>query len=176
MSRIFKPICIDLETTGVDPYFNSIVSIGAVDMDNLDNRFYTEFTPFPGAKIEEESMKIHGLTLDYLYSLRRTESQGINEFAIWLSEFDGLLRVAGYNVHFDYYFLKYSFDRNERFFPFDYHVLDLFPIFAGMKGYYSDLAGITRFLDLPENPKPHNALEDALITAKCLKELMGDKI
>ncbi len=181
-------ICLDLETTGLDPAKSSIVSIGAVNMADFNEKFYTEFTPFPGAEINSESMKVHKLTLDYLYSTKRTHNEGLQKFYEWIDRQvnwvkpDSITKVteppiftpAGYCVAFDYYFLNYGFQKASISNPLDYHLLDLFAVYFGRTGKSSQLDSIARKLELPKNPNPHNALEDALITAKCLKVLMPE--
>jgi len=56
-------IVVDLETTGLDPGENSIVSIGAIDFVNPSRTFYKECRIPAGTKVSKESLKITGLTL-----------------------------------------------------------------------------------------------------------------
>jgi hypothetical protein len=56
-------IIVDIETTGIDPIKNSMVSIGAVDY-NTGEEFYRECRVFDGTEIDPYALKINGLTVE----------------------------------------------------------------------------------------------------------------
>ena len=55
-------IVVDVETTGLYPNKNSIVSIGAVDFLNPVNTFYQECRIWRGAKISDQALEVNGFT------------------------------------------------------------------------------------------------------------------
>ena len=55
-------IALDIETSGIDAHKHSILSIGAIDMDNPGNRFYAECRAWDGAHIDQEALDINGFT------------------------------------------------------------------------------------------------------------------
>ena len=56
-------IVTDIETTGTNPDKHSILSIGAVDMNSPDNRFYAECKIWEGAHIDQTALEINDITL-----------------------------------------------------------------------------------------------------------------
>lgn len=59
-------IVVDIETTGLDPKNHSILSIGAIDMNNPENKFYGECQCEPGKMVSEQALKINGFTQESL--------------------------------------------------------------------------------------------------------------
>ncbi len=55
-------IVVDVEASGVDYEKNSIVSVGAFDFDNPDNRFYKECRIWDGSHINKESLEVNGFS------------------------------------------------------------------------------------------------------------------
>ena len=55
-------IVVDTEASGTEAHIHSLVSIGAVDFDNPENRFYEECQIWEGAHIMEGSLEVNGFT------------------------------------------------------------------------------------------------------------------
>jgi DNA polymerase III epsilon subunit-like protein len=55
-------IVVDVEASGTNYEKHSIVSLGAVDFDNPENRFYGECHIWDGAHIMEEALEVCGFT------------------------------------------------------------------------------------------------------------------
>ena len=52
----------DCEMTGLEPTLHSIVSVGAVDLDNPSRQLYEECRMWDGAKVEDEALAVNGFT------------------------------------------------------------------------------------------------------------------
>ena len=64
-------IVVDVESSGVDAQKDSLVSVGAIDFDNPENRFYEECRIWDGAHVEKEALEINGFTRPFAYSLNK---------------------------------------------------------------------------------------------------------
>lgn len=94
-------ICIDLETTGLNPKRDKIIEIGAVKVENgeITDRFSTFVQP--GRKLEERIVELTGI--------RDEDLQGapvIEEILPKLLDFMGDLPLLGHSILFDYSFVK----------------------------------------------------------------------
>ncbi|MBP9842806.1 MAG: hypothetical protein KBC62_02260, partial [Candidatus Pacebacteria bacterium] len=55
-------LILDIEASGTDYEKHSIVSIGALDLQNPGNRFYGECRIWDGAHVMEDALKVNGFT------------------------------------------------------------------------------------------------------------------
>lgn len=94
-------VCIDLETTGLDPRRNKIIEIGAVRVEG--NQIVEEWESFvnPGEKLEERIIGLTGIRDEQL--AQAPEIGEILPKLLTLTESEVLL---GHRVLFDYSFLK----------------------------------------------------------------------
>ena len=98
-------IIVDVETSGVNPKMNSIVSIGAVDFLDSQNRFYGECRVWDGAEITEISSKINGFTVEQMRDpKKKSVEELIDEFFQWMEPLENKT-LAGHNPTFDRDFL-----------------------------------------------------------------------
>ena len=182
-------VSIDVETTGLDPVRNGIISIGAVTFDGKE--FYSENYLKGGAEINARALEVNGETSEGI--LKRNISGN------YISEEWSLLKlnrfvadhpakpnvIIGKNPSFDYGFLWEIWKQmgnSEENFPFSYRKIDYsslaiplmlkegFPVPS--KGFSS--SDIQNFLELPEEPKPHNALTGAKYNIMCLEKIMKE--
>ena len=104
-------IFVDVEASGVVYDKHSIVSIGAIDFENPENRFYVENRIWDGAEINEESLAITGFTPEEARDPARiSEGEAVRQFLEWSQHmFDRTL--AGQNVSFDRDYLKAASER-----------------------------------------------------------------
>ena len=127
MSQI---VFVDLETTGLDPLRHGIVEIGAIY--TIDGhalgRQRIQVNPGP-VEYTEEAYEINGYT-------EQRASRGI-PLDEALRTFDDPIKpgaiLAGWNVGFDFGFLKSAYACLNRKFPFGYHLLDIQSVFRFMK-------------------------------------------
>ncbi len=94
-------VCIDLETTGLQPKTEKIIEIGAVKV--IDGQVTDTFSTFlsPGRPLETRIVELTGITDEMLVGAPRIE-----EVLPGLLAFVGELPLLGHNILFDYSFLK----------------------------------------------------------------------
>ncbi|MFH1333074.1 MAG: exonuclease domain-containing protein [archaeon] len=185
-------IVFDVETTGLNPKKNSIVSIGAVEFENSGNQFYGECRPSPGAEISDEALAVNGFTREQLNDPGRSLlSKTLESFIDWVYKCNERT-LAGHNLAvFDFPFLKeamrtYSIGK----WPFGNRTVDshalcyahhiskgmLMPVAMDKGGNSKHRSGITldvalNYVGIPGEPKPHNALTGAKSAAEVISRL-----
>ena len=92
-------VCIDLETTGLDPKRDKIIEIGAVKV--VENEIVEEWGTFvnPGRKLEERIVKLTGICDEQL-----EQAPEIGEAFPKLLTMIGEEVLLGHRVLFDYSF------------------------------------------------------------------------
>lgn len=94
-------VCIDLETTGLNPKSDKIIEIGAVKMlGGKQEETYSSFVN-PGRKLEERIVELTGIRDEDL-----ANAPDIGEVLPEIMDFLGELPLLGHSVLFDYSFLK----------------------------------------------------------------------
>ncbi|MCH5275637.1 MAG: 3'-5' exonuclease [Lachnospiraceae bacterium] len=101
LHRTDSYICIDLETTGLNPKLDKIIEIGAVRVEAGKVTGTFESPVNPGRPLEERIVELTGLTDKEL----RT-APDITEILPVVMEFLGESVLLGHSVLFDYSFLK----------------------------------------------------------------------
>src|SRR5580700_7173761 len=102
-------IVFDMEMSGLDVAKNSILSIGAVDFANPNNRFYEECKIRRYAKADPDAMAVNGFTLKSIRDKKKiSEEQMVNDFCKWMENVKDRT-IGGHNVQFDMRFLKHAF-------------------------------------------------------------------
>lgn len=94
-------VCIDLETTGLNPKLDKIIEIGAVKV--IDGQKVAIFSTFvnPGRKLEERIIQLTGITQKQVDMAPEIE-QVLPELIAFLED----LPLLGHRILFDYSFLK----------------------------------------------------------------------
>jgi ATP-dependent DNA helicase DinG len=94
-------VALDLETTGLDPYSDAIIEIGAVRFN--ENRVEAEFSQLinPSRLIPREITQLTGITNEMVRNMPQ-----IGEVIGDLAAFVGDLPVLGHNIRFDLGFLQ----------------------------------------------------------------------
>jgi DNA polymerase III epsilon subunit-like protein len=181
-------IVLDVEASGIDPEKNSILAIGALDLDELTNQFYDECRMWDGAKNEPEATAINGFTdKDATDSSKKSEAELLAAFFAWAFDRPKDHTLAAQNVWFDAGFLEAASHRAGVEYPFAKRVLDIHSIAwlhmtrAGKtppaeKG-HSALSSsvIQEYCGIPQEPSPHNALTGALWHAEVLSRMASNK-
>lgn len=179
-------IILDIETTGIDPENNSIISIGALDFFNPLNQFYVECRIFKNAEISEEALAINGFTREQiLFTNKYSLEEGLLKYTDWLKHV-GEKTIAGENPGFDRGFLNASFERcGLKRIPFrtiDLHTLSYvnhlvngiaIPLKEGVSNINLDFT--LGYAGLPSEPKPHNALTGAKYEAEAFSRIIYGK-
>jgi DNA polymerase-3 subunit epsilon len=172
-------VVVDLETTGLDPQRDRVVSVGAVRVAGGRVRLGDRFSELinPGRDISEKSIKIHGITPDMLKEARKA-LEVFDEFLAWLGRDILVAHYAGFDMHFIQRTMRAAHG-----FALQNLVLDTVRMCQGLV-LASDPYGVqtskracsldalaTRF-GLPQ-PERHTALGDALTTAMVFQRLLA---
>ena len=180
-------IILDIEASGVNYEKHSILSIGALDFDNPENRFYGECQVWEGAHISEEALAVNGFSeAEATDSTKQTEAQLIGQFISWAEGIEDQTFV-GQNVSFDRDFVKAACERAGYNYPFAHRTLDthtmayMHYVLHGKEVPIAkrhsalNIEVITEYVGIPGEPEPHNALTGALIHAEFTSRLMFGK-
>jgi DNA polymerase III epsilon subunit-like protein len=186
-------IALDVESSGLDPKEASIVSIGAVDTDDPTNQFYDECRVWDGADINDQALEVNGFKREELLGtdaearIKKTEAELIRDFVAWATDRPQNRTLLAQNVRFDLSFVQEACKRAGTEFPFAHRVLDLHTLgwmHMTLRGITPpvakhrtalDLTGVLAYCGLPEEAKPHNALNGALAHAECFARMAYTK-
>lgn len=183
-------IVVDVETSGTNTHKHSIVAIGAVDFIHPHNQFYEECRIFDGAHVMKEALAVNGMSEEGIRDpLRQCDRDAVHHFISWASEIDDPL-LGGHNPSFDRDFLRETAERYHIDWPFAFRTIDLHSIcYAHLlrrgikpppthpsKGDESlNLDAVSRYVGIPGEQRPHNALQGARQAAECLSRLIREK-
>ena len=180
-------IVVDVESSGVSPEKHSLLSVGAIDFANPENRFYEECRIWDGAHAEEDSMAVNGFSQEQITDpKKKTDREVVVDFLAWLEKIEEKT-LAGHNPSFDRDFLQAAAYRYHINWPLAHRTVDLHSVcyFDMIKrkipvpnthGHSAlNLDAILTYLGLPEEPKPHNALTGALVETEAFGRLFYEK-
>ena len=182
-------LIIDIEATGTNAHKHSILSIGAVDLQNPTKRFYGECKMWEGAHVMDEALGVNGFTVEQISDpTKQTEAQLVTTFMEWTQSLSNRT-PAGHNISFDRTFLEAACTRAHVDFdlPFrtiDAHTLGVMhmtkrgltsPFDIEHKHSALNLDGVMNYCGIPDEPDPHNAMTGALSHAEVVSRLLYDK-
>ena len=182
-------IVIDIEASGTNYGKNSIVSIGALDFDVPEHRFYAECRVWEGAHMNPEALAVCGYTeAEITDPAKKPEGEIVREFLEW-SQHMGDRTLAGQNVSFDRDFLKAACEREGLAWDLAHRTIDTHtlchmhmvkrglvpPVDAEHRRSALNLDVILNYCGIPDEPEPHNALTGALSHAEVIARLLYDK-
>jgi DNA polymerase III epsilon subunit-like protein len=180
-------IVVDAEMSGLNPHKHSIVSLGAVDFTRPERQFYAECRIWDGAEIDPEALAVNGFTEEQCRDKnRKSEQELIKEFFVWMQGSSDKT-IAGQNISFDKTFLNEALKRAGIDWKFSFRNLDLHSLAYAkflkegrevpLKDEQSALSldKILVSLGLPEEPKPHIALNGAKYEAEAFARLIRGK-
>jgi len=181
-------IVLDVEGSGVDPEKHSILSIGAIDLDEPTNQFYDECRAWDGARISDEALAINGFTREQATDpSTKTEAELIEAFVAWATDRPQDRTLAAQNVAYDRAFVEAACHRAGIEFPFAHRTIDIHTLaWAHMlahgvtppvENHHSaiNMSAALAYCGLPEEPKPHNALTGALAHAELIARMAYGK-
>lgn len=178
-----KLVVVDTETGGLRADRHALLSLAAVDSVRGE-AFHALIRPSADWIVEAGALEVNGLTLDFLRDAGRAESVVMAEFAAWMDARRGSM-VAGCNVAFDIGFLEAAAKRSglkwqagrsldlrgAAWLAYETKGLELA---IGKDGNPKlSLDSISNALGLSRTTEKHDALEDALLTMACFRELLG---
>lgn len=164
-------IVVDVETGGLDPKVNSLLSIGAVDMLSGETYYGTCRSE---KKCDERALHINGINLDK-WNNEPTVYQAVSRFYNWIELSCKSNKVlAGMNPRFDFDFLNQAFMECNIRNPFQFRTVDLHTIAYTKFGESLSLNKICVKLGMGKEPDPHNALTGAEYEAKAFSLLLSN--
>jgi DNA polymerase III epsilon subunit-like protein len=180
-------IVLDIEASGVNYQKNSIVSIGALDIDNPENRIYLECQVWAGAHLNDESLAVCGFSREQVTDPTKiTEGQLVTQFISWAENIEDQT-LAGQNVSFDRDYLKAACERVGINTPFAYRTIDTHTLAymhmvthnltvpTAKRHSAVNLDAALRYVGITDEPEPHNALTGALSHAEVISRLLYGK-
>ena len=183
-------LVVDCEMTGLDASQHSIVSVGAVDLDNPSRQLYEECRMWDGAKVEDEALAVNGFTLEQITDpSKQSEGELVHKF-IAFAEGMPDTTIAGQNVYVDLNFLQAAAKRAKHTaWPFAHRIIDIHtlcfehmikrgvapPLNVEKRHSALNLDAVLNYCGIPEEPKPHNALTGAKCNAEVISRLLWDK-
>ncbi len=173
-------IIVDIETSGVNPNKNGMLSIGAVDLDS-NQEFYLECQLTEGREVEPIALEINGFTLENIKDQNKlSDTEALLTFCRWTERFKDKM-LGGHNIgHFDILFLEEIWSRIDSGFlggvkpkfPFSHRTVD--SVTLGYALFKKSLSLKDLCLELgvePEN-KTHNALDGARKCKEIIKIML----
>jgi ribonuclease T len=168
-------ISVDVEAAGPLPPSYSMLSLGAVAVDNPKATFYVELRPVNDASVPA-AMKVVGRSLQDFAQAGRDPKEAMAAFRDWLSSVakDGKPVFVGFNATFDWAFVNFYFHEYLGENPFGIGGIDIKSYYMGMSGgTWED----TRSSRMPKELKDssprhtHNALDDAIEQAELFRRM-----
>lgn len=180
----------DCEMTGLEPTLHSVLSVGAVDLDNPSRQLYEECRAWDGAKVEDEALAVCGFTREQIADpAKQSEGELVQKFIAFAQDMPDTT-IAGQNVFTDVAFLQNAAKRaGHTAWPFAHRIIDIHtlawehmvkrgvtpPVDAVKRHSALNLDAALKYCGIPEEPKPHNALMGAKCNAEVISRLLYDK-
>lgn len=162
-------VALDLETTGLNPRNNQIISIGAVKTINGQvSHFYRLIKLEVGKTVPSDIAHVTKLSDGEL----NTKGINLKEAIVELKYFAKDLSIVGYNLLFDERFLQVAIIRNN-IIQFNNKMIDVLPYIKQVEKFSDDyhFSTILKKYGI-QNDNPHNSLADAVATMKLVNELI----
>lgn len=179
-------LAVDVEATGTNPAVHSIVAIGAVDFTNAENTFYGECRAFREAHVMEDALRVNGFTEAEIFDpAKQTEADLITAFLEWAHTIPNRT-LLGQNISFDREFLRAAAQRAQINFTLAYRSIDTHslcymhmvqrgitpPVHPKKRRSDLNLDTILQYCGIPQEPKPHHALNGARAHAETAARLL----
>lgn len=182
-------LVLDIEGSGTEYHKHSIVSIGAVDLEDPTRQFYGECRVWEGAHIMEGALAVNGFTEAQITDPnKQTEAELVTQFLEWTQSM-GDRTLAGQNVSYDRDMLKAALERAGMPWDLAYRTIDTHtlcymhmiqrgltpPMDAQHRRSALNLDAVLNYCGIPDEPDPHNALTGAMSHAEVISRLLYDK-
>lgn len=181
-----RVIVFDTETTGLDEYYDYILSLSWQILDEHLNTIDEHTRYFKNPLSERkclEAIEINGLTNERLQKLGTTDKrEALLEFK---SAFDQCGLVVAHNANFDYRFMCSEYRRehidnsfllNPTWFDTMTEMTNYCKIYAGPRRYkWPRLSELTEHLDIDTNDiNYHQSSSDVEVTVRCFRKIVED--
>lgn len=166
-------ISVDVETSGPIPGEYSLLTIGAVNVDDEGQTFECALKPLT-RNADPKAMEVTGLSLDDLERTGLSAQAAMTAFIAWLDKLVGPNSTpvfVGLNAPFDWSFVNYYFHRFVGTNPFGFAALDIKAYYMGATGcswHETRSSSIASKLS-PQGSGNHNALADAKYQAELFR-------
>lgn len=166
-------ISVDVETSGPIPGEYSLLTIGAVNVDDESQTFECALKPL-NHNADPKALEVTGLCLDELDRTGLPAQAAMKSFAEWLAGLvgpDATPVFVGFNAPFDWSFVNYYFHRFAAANPFGFAALDIKAYYMGATGCRWDetRSSLVSARLNPGRKGNHNALSDALYQAELFR-------
>lgn len=172
MNEIY--ISVDVEAAGPVPATYSMLSLGAVVVDDPKQTFYVELKP-TNDQFVPDAMKAVGRTLQDFAEKGRDPKDAMLAFRDWLRLVakTGKPVFVGFNGAFDWAFVNFYFHHHLGENPFGFGGIDIKSYYMGMSGCTWDDTRSSRIASDLKGPAPHthNALDDAIEQAEMFRRM-----
>ena len=182
-------LIIDTECSGLRPDLHSVLSIGALDFRNPDNRFYGECRVWDGAEIMDEALEVNGFTLEQATDqTKQSEAELVAAFLEW-SQFLPERTLVAQNISLDRLMLETAARRGKLNWNLAHRTIDIHslcwmhvirsggapPVDEKHKRTALNSHAVQKYCGVPNEQDPHNALSGALWHAEVTSRLLYDK-
>lgn len=182
-------LILDTECSGLRPERHSILSIGALDFRNPENRFYGECRIWDGAEVMEDALEVNGFTMtEAIDETKQTEAELVAAFLEWSQDLPERT-LTGQNVSYDRNMLMAAAERAKLNWNLAYRTIDVHslcwmhmiktngvpPVDEDHRRSALNSKAILEYCGLPAEPDPHNALTGALWHAEVTSRLLYNK-
>jgi DNA polymerase-3 subunit epsilon len=172
-------ICLDTETTGLNPLKDQIIDLGVIEMKKINNEIQkvSEINELIKLKNKDEKLSPEIINLTHITNeMLNTSGLSIVEvkdkFKIMLEE-PGKKIIATYNAQFDLAFLRY-FLKGCKF--SDLAFLDILTVYKDRALYPHKLCTAVTHYNLDDKVQnTHRAMDDTLACFEVLKEMSNEK-
>jgi DNA polymerase III epsilon subunit-like protein len=168
-------ISIDIEAAGPVPSTFSMLSLGAVVVDDPKKTFYVELKPV-NDKFAPDAMKVVGRTLQDFAKNGREPKEVMIAFRDWLVSVAAAAKpvFVGFNAAFDWAFVNFYFHEYLGENPFGFGGIDIKSYYMGMTGCTWEDTRSSHMRSELKGPSPHthNALDDAVEQAEMFRRMM----
>lgn len=180
-------IVLDIEASGTNYQQHSIVSIGALVLEDPTYQFYDECRIWDGAKVMDEALEVNGFTdAEIRDPNKKSEKEIVEAFFMWAALVPDRT-LAGQNPSFDRDYLKVAADRHNLDYTFAHRTIDthtLAYMHMVKRGIVPpleharsalNLDAVLNYVGIPDEPHPHNALTGAMSHAEVISRLLYHK-
>lgn len=167
-------ISVDIEAAGPVPSIFSMLSLGAVVVDDPKKTFYVELKSV-NQKFVPDAMRVVGRTLQDFAKSGRDPKEAMTAFRAWLASVAKAAKpvFVGFNATFDWAFVNFYFHQYLGENPFGFGGIDIKSYYMGMTGCAWEDTRSSRIRSELKGPSPHthNALDDAVEQAEMFKRM-----
>lgn len=173
-------ISVDIETSGPIPGEYSMLSLGAVCVEEENKQFYVELRPL-NKNADPEALEVTGLSLEKLQQEGASPEEAMKAFSGWLRTVVPTGRkpvFVGLNAPFDWSFVNYYFVRFSSSNPFGHAALDIKALYVGVTGCtwgQATSSQMVKRLKPKAKTDCHHALADAIFQAELFRLVRGLK-